>query len=155
MAVPFSRNEAGPYKRPTSINNNHFTSKRLGNQSALHQSLTQALLVTLKGQYGAQPVQASLPNFPEPIKMGRHEPDLISQDSTGLYHVGESKTGDGDLWTEHAKEQFLDFANRVMTRDRRPLPFHIAVPKKAELELKKVLISLGLLGRSNVMIWTL
>lgn len=123
-----------------------------GNQSPLHGALIQALMAAWSHQKGIKTVAASLLGYQEPIKQGRHEPDLFGRDAAGYAHLGEAKTGNGDLNTDHSKEQFRDFSSR--TERGRVVPFHIIVPKHAELELRQVLQSCGLLGKSNILIWT-
>ncbi|MBT5823620.1 hypothetical protein HOH67_00655 [Candidatus Peregrinibacteria bacterium] len=130
--------------------NTTITSK--SNQSPLHLNLTKVLMKEW-AKKGIRTIHASLPGHPEPEKQGRHEPDLYGKDQTGLSHIGESKTGNGDLTSKHSREQFIDFSSRVMKSDGRTVPFHLIVPKSALPEAEKVLNELGLLNRSHVHLW--
>lgn len=145
-----------PTKFVSAVNSNfNGTPPRPRNQSVLHARLVQALVTTLASQRQLKVIAASMPSFPEPTKQGRHAPDVFAVSTGGLPHLGEAKTGDNDLNTQHSREQFLDFSNRV-TKDKSLLvPFHIAVPKSAELALRNVLSELGLLARPNIFIWTM
>lgn len=123
------------------------------NQSPLHGQLIGRLLHELANSRGHSILAASYPGFNEPFKCGRHEPDVISVDTTGLQHISEVKTGD-DLNTEHTREQLWDFANRVMKNDGRSVPFIVLIPAAYQQKLREVLNELGLLNKDNVVVWT-
>ncbi|MFZ5365790.1 MAG: hypothetical protein ACOZBZ_00675 [Patescibacteria group bacterium] len=110
--------------------------------SPLHQGLVQALVEAFIGQRRYNVVAAAVEGYPDPEKVGRHEPDIIAKDDYGAWQIGEAKTGDGDL-DEQAKEQFLDFSKYSL---------HAIVPKSKEEDLREFLRELGLIGR--VTIWT-
>jgi len=123
------------------------------NQSPLHNRLVENLIYELGQRRNHRILAASHQSYDEPSKCGRHEPDVISVDATGLHCIAEAKIGE-DLYTEHTHEQFVDFSNRVMKADSRPVPFVVLVPKPYENKLREVLNSLGLLNKPNVFIWT-
>ena len=149
-----TQNGAGHFVRPAPrILQPNSNAPRLENQSKKHQDLIKALILALQNRHGVATTHASFPGYSEPEKMGRHEPDTIGQDQTGLIHIGEAKTGDNDLSTPQAKEQFIDFSQRTMKSDGRSVPFHIIVPKDAEPKLVSILNELGLISRPNVVRW--
>jgi hypothetical protein len=45
--------------------------------------------------------------------------------------IGEAKTGDGELTTEHTVEQLYDFIRRVMLDSGQSCPFILCVPSGA------------------------
>jgi len=126
------------------------------NPSPRHQRLVAALLTHFKTKLGYTIISASINGHPEPDKHGRHEPDIVAKDSRGVLHLAEAKVGD-DIFSETAKEQFLDFSNRVMTDSNIPVPFHIIVYKEEEPALMNRLNQLGLgsLVGNRITIWTL
>jgi hypothetical protein len=67
---------------------------------------------------------------------------------------GEAKTGDGDIGTQHSREQYHDFSGRVMTATRIACPLYICVPKDHEQELQRVLVEEGLGQKSNIHVLT-
>jgi hypothetical protein len=60
-------------------------------------------------------------NFPDPYKIGRHEPDALGGKG-GMVWIGEVKIG-SDLNDQTSQEQFADFSRRVMTDSGSPCPF--------------------------------
>lgn len=133
----------------TSSSNRNFTPLMQGNQSPLHQRLTAALLELWK-QKGIRTVAASIPNYPEPTKVSLHEPDLYGVDSAGQVYIGESKVGNGDLTTDHTREQLREFSDRVMTSTRKPVDFYLIVPEAALARAQQTLIEEGLHLKRNV-----
>lgn len=111
--------------------------------SPLHQRLVRALVKAFIEQRGYRIISAAIEGYPEPEKVGRHEPDIIAKDNYGFWQIGEAKTGNGDL-DDQAKEQFLDFSKYSL---------HVIVPKSKEEELREFLRKLGIRGK--VTIWTL
>ena len=81
---------------------------------------------------------AAYSGYSECDKQGRHEPDVVAKDSSGLLHIGEAETCDS-LRNEDTIEQFKDFSSRSMTNDKRVVPFYIGIPKGCEDELLSVL----------------
>ena len=121
--------------------------------TTLHDELVRSLLVTYQGM-GLTILEAAIPGWAQPSKQGRHAPDLLACASDGLYRIGEAKVGNGGIGSRHSREQYQDFANRVMSRDGRQVPFDLVVPKRHLDEARRVLSSLGLLSLSNVYVWT-
>lgn len=131
------------------------------NPSPEHQGLVQALIYHFKNKLGYDIVGADYPGYDAPGTHGRHRPDILAKDRTGLIHIAEAKLGD-DIANPDSKEQFVDFSNRVMSNDsgtvaRMAVPFHIVVYKKDEPKLKAVLNQLGLGAKvgNTIQIWTL
>lgn len=69
-------------------------------------------------------------SLPDPPAHGRHEPDAVGK-KDGVVWIGEAKTGNGDLGTQHTYEQLHDFSRMQMTRGGAPCPFILCVPKAA------------------------
>ena len=122
-----------------------------------HQELVKALIKALKGEGFTITHAANMsPQYPEPPKVGRHEPDIRAINDQELVAYGEAKRCE-DLGNERTKEQFEDFSNRVMTSGKskgKNVPFHIIVPKQCEDDLWTVLKDLGLSTKSNIKRWS-
>ncbi|MBU0999685.1 hypothetical protein KKG24_05320 [Patescibacteria group bacterium] len=127
------------------------------NPSLRHQKLVAALITHLRTKLGYRIISASYENFNDPEKQGRHEPDIIAMDTNGILHIAEAKASYEDIFSETAKEQFIDFSNRVMTANNTPVPFHIVVYKEDEQFLISRLNQLGIgtLIGNRIKIWTL
>lgn len=126
------------------------------NPSLQHQKLVAALIEHFKTKLGYTIISASINGYGEPIKQGRHEPDIIARDSRDILHLAEAKIGD-DIFSDITKEQFLDFSSRIMTASNTPVPFHIIVYKEDESLVINRLNQLGLGGLigDKITIWTL
>ena len=127
-------------------------------ESPTHKKLVKALVEKFEKD-GVKVTHATLEGYKEPYKIGRHEPDIIAQDSRGVLIIGEAKTKD-DLDSETSKEQFLDFSSMMMSESilrGMPIPFHIIIKENTLLDLKSVLVFLGLDYKINnrIQIWTL
>lgn len=85
----------------------------------------------------------ALPGYQNPPKFGRHEPDIVATDLSGLIHLGEAKT-DNDIDSDHTREQLEDFSSRYMIIDKRMVPFHVVVPKHLYEKLDNKLLGMGL-----------
>lgn len=123
-------------------------------ESALHRRLV-LTLVKYFNENGFPVAAAACDGYPDPPAEGRHEPDVEGRAADGLIAIGEAKTGEGDIGTEHSREQYVDFSSRSMTSDKRPCPFYILVPKPHEVELRHVLGEEGVASKPNVRILTL
>jgi len=81
------------------------------------------------------------------------EPDVRAQDlNRELDYIGEAKIC-GNINNQYTKQQFSEFANRVMTRRKstgKDVPFYIIISKGCESELHQVLKELGLEDRKNI-----
>jgi hypothetical protein len=127
------------------------------NPSPEHQRLVSTLIEHFREKLGYKIMNASIAGFPEPNKHGRHEPDIVAMDSNGVLQIAEAKATNEDLMSETAREQFIDFSNRVMADTNTPVPFHIVVYKANEPFLITRLNQLGLgsaIG-NRIKIWTL
>ena len=123
-------------------------------ESPTHKKLVKALVEKFEKD-GVKVTHAALAGYKAPYKIGRHEPDIIAQDSRGVLLIGEAKTKD-DLDSETSKEQFIDFSNRVMASgqmENEKLSLHIIVEEEGYLELKRVLEKLRLNSKNNIKIW--
>ena len=118
-------------------------------ETPLHRSIVSALIRHFQGQ-GFEIVAAAASGYAEPAAHGRHEPDVVGRRKDGVLVLGEAKTGEGDLNTEHSREQYQDFANRVMTTSHVPCPFYLCVPRAEEGTAKAILRELGVLGKTHV-----
>lgn len=123
-----------------------------------HQRLLNALSTALQEKGYHVLYQEGL-SGQEPYAIGRHEPDIIAKDSTGLLIIGEAKTGQ-DLEEQRSKEQFIDFSSRIMSEGilkGKEIPLHIIVPQNDSARLRRLLISLGLSNKigNRITIWTL
>lgn len=122
-------------------------------ETPLHRAMVSSLIQFFRDQ-GWQVTAAASSGFPDPYKLGRHEPDVLGSDQEGTTVIGEVKTGEGDLETEHSKEQYLDFAGMVMTESRKPCPFYLSVPSEHQGETARILRGLGLFDKPNVQLLT-
>lgn len=127
------------------------------NPSPQHQKLVAALAGHFRSKLGLTILNATLPNFNNPVAYGRHEPDIVARDSSGVLHLAEAKANYDDIFSETAKEQFTDFSNLVMAETKVVVPFHIVVFKEDESHLLNHLNQLGLgaLVGNRIKIWTL
>ena len=86
-------------------------------------------------------------------KVKTFEPDLRALDNRiGLHYIGEAKTCD-NLESQHTKDQFLEFSNRIMTGGKshgKDVPFYIIVPENCKSHLHQVLAELNLLDKENI-----
>jgi hypothetical protein len=64
--------------------------------------------------------------FPDPYKIGRHEPDAIGT-KDGVVWIGEAKIG-SDLYDQTSQEQFADFSRQQMSDSGLPCPLHSVCP---------------------------
>jgi hypothetical protein len=126
------------------------------NPSAEHQTLVGALLNHFRTALHYQILEAAYSGYSEPSKHGRHEPDIVARDPDGILQLAEAKVG-ADISSERAREQFLDFSDRVMTGTNIAVPFHIIVYKPDEQVLISRLneLSLGQKIGNRIKIWTL
>jgi hypothetical protein len=92
---------------------------------------------------------AAYEGYEECPKYGRHEPDVVAMDSSGLFYIGEAETC-GSLSDEDTRRQFEDFSNRAMANDKRKILFYIAIPTTCENELLQLLDDLGVRSRDNI-----
>lgn len=123
----------------------------------LHQRLVNALISAFQNK-GYSILRAVGGAYPDPYKIGRHEPDIIAKDNNGLLIIGEAKISE-DLQAERSKEQLLDFSNRIMSEGLlrgTKIPLHIIVPQKDVGTLRQVLTNLGLENKigDRIIIWT-
>ena len=88
-------------------------------------------------------------NFPVPLKIKRHRPDIIGMDYKGFFAVGEAKTKN-DLKGKRLEEQLNDFSD-LRNESGSFIPFYIGIPDsvndRLEFELSKLNIN-----RKNVKI---
>lgn len=90
--------------------------------------------------------------FPDPPRVGRHEPDVVGH-KHGVRYFGEAKTGAGDLRTSRAFEQFDDFSHRRSRTGHRPFcPFILCVPRGATREAARALADAGARPGSTVIV---
>jgi len=119
-------------------------------ESQLHRNIVEAL-VRYFNEEGWETLYAACGDYEEPPAQGRHEPDVIARDQRGVWVIGEAKTGNGDLNTEHSRQQYWDFAHRVMRDGKNtPCPFYVCVPRQHEADLTAILRELGIDLSSNV-----
>lgn len=123
----------------------------------LHQRLVNALISAFQNKRYSI-LRAVGGSYPDPYKIGRHEPDIIAKDNNGLLIIGEAKISE-DLQAERSKEQLLDFSNRIMSEGLlrgTKIPLHIIVPQKDVGTLRQVLTNLGLENKigDRIFIWT-
>ncbi len=118
-------------------------------ETQLHKSIVRALIEYFTGQRWTVTAAASS-DFPEPETVGRHEPDVVAKDGGQIIVYGEAKTGEGDIGTQHSREQYRDFSSRMMTDSGVSCPFYICVPRNQETHLRGVFAEEGLGSKSNV-----
>lgn len=121
-----------------------------------HQKLVISLINHFKKNLGFTILNASYNGFSEPNKHGRHEPDIVAIDKNRDIHLAEAKV-ENDIFSEQAREQFVDFSDRITTATKRPVTLHIIVYKKDEPALISVLNQNGLGQKIGniIKIWTL
>lgn len=126
------------------------------NPSPEHKRLVANLINHFIKNLGLNIISASFEGFPEPTKFGRHEPDIVAIDQNGLIHIAEAKTSN-DIFNQTSKEQFIDFSNRVMKSNGKPVIFHLIVYKEDETNLLSALtqLNLGYKVGGLIRIWTL
>ena len=74
----------------------------------------------------------------------KHVPDMKAwnkDEEVTMY--GEAKTAD-DIDNDHTRDQIQDFSNRHMTKNKKPVPLVLGVPKGSKAEAKKVVNSMTL-----------
>jgi hypothetical protein len=99
-------------------------------EAAQHRRLVAALLDYMHRQGVAVTHATGTSELPDPPRVGRHEPHTYGT-KAGVPWIGEAKTGDGDLFTQHSLEQLKDFSHRVKSGTSTPCPFVLCVPKAA------------------------
>jgi hypothetical protein len=95
-------------------------------ESILHSDLVAYLLSYLAGIEGAVTHVAGRPEFPDPPRIGRHEPDIYLVTPEGTTVIGEAKTGE-DLSDERSQEQLRDFSTHLGVNGERAT-FWLCVP---------------------------
>ncbi len=113
-----------------------------------HQSLVKGLIDEFEAK-GKKIICADYGEYPRCEKIGRHEPDVVARDSSGLEYIGEAETCDS-LNNKDTIEQFTDYSDRVMTSDQRKVPLIIAIPSKCEIDLVQTIKTNGLGSRTNI-----
>jgi hypothetical protein len=78
-------------------------------ETPLHRDLVASLLTHLAGTRGAVTHVAGRNEYPDPPRIGRHEPDILLVTDAGLSVIGEAKTGP-DLADDTSREQLVDFS---------------------------------------------
>jgi len=121
-------------------------------ESELHKIIVSSLIRYYR-ENGWQITAAAHEGYGEPYAVGRHEPDVIAN-KDGLLSFGEAKSGEGDIDTEHSKEQYADFSTRIMTDTKAPCPFYAVVPEDCYEEIKHVFVELKIFYKPNVTILT-
>jgi hypothetical protein len=96
-------------------------------ETPLHGDLVAALLSYLAGTEGAVTHVAGHPGYPDPPRIGRHEPDLYLVSPDGRSIIGEAKTGP-DLSEDVSREQLADFST-YRDDDGEHAAFWLCVPK--------------------------
>jgi hypothetical protein len=81
-------------------------------ETELHGDLVASLLSAIASGIAAVTHAAGRSEYPDPPKIGRHEPDLHLLTDDGLLVLGEAKTGP-DLGDERTREQIEDFCAAV------------------------------------------
>ena len=123
--------------------------------SDMHQKLVKALIDQFEKD-GLKVENAAYEGYPEPYKIGKHEPDIIARSPQDIVSIGEAKTCD-DLTSDRSKEQFVDFSKQSMNGGKSngaTVPFHIITSKTCNADLHAVLKNLRLEGKANINIWT-
>ena len=128
-------------------------------ESSLHIDLVKDLLHWFENTKGYRITGADLEGYPQPqdventnqVGDGENKrPDIDAFDRTEEVYVrGEAKTGEGDL-DEHAKTQFLLFANLQNSKNGKPSLLYVIVPSGKFGELEAFLDRLALLDKPNV-----
>jgi hypothetical protein len=95
-------------------------------ETPLHTDLVASLLSAIASQVAAVTHAAGRSEFPDPPKVGRHEPDLYLLTDDGLLVLGEAKTGP-DLSEERTHEQIEDYSKATGPNDERAT-FWLCVP---------------------------
>jgi hypothetical protein len=95
-------------------------------ETDLHSDLVAALLSAIASEVAAVTHAAGRREFPDPPKVGRHEPDLYLLRDDGLLVLGEAKIGP-DLDEDRAREQIEDFSKAVGPNGERAT-FWLCVP---------------------------
>ena len=99
-------------------------------ESPLHQQLVLELVEWMQ-QQGVDVTHASGGlALPDPIAVGRHEPDAIGSFG-GVTWYGEAKVGP-DLDDQTSQEQFHDFTRRYMKNSEEPCKLVLCVPRAFE-----------------------
>jgi len=114
-----------------------------------HERVTQALVRYFEGQ-GWTVTEAACEGYPQPQRVGRHEPDVVASNAQRVIVFGEAKTGNGDIGTQHSREQYHDFSSRVMTGTTTPCPLYLCVPTAYKPEMERVLAEEGLARKENI-----
>jgi hypothetical protein len=110
-------------------------------ETALHHRLVRVLVARMQSAGIRVTHAAGIHGFPDPPRVGRHEPDVIGT-RDGIRWFGEAKTGDGDLWTAHSLQQFRDFSHR-RHRSGQHCPLVVCVPRAAVGEAREALLHAG------------
>lgn len=101
--------------------------RRRVSETSLHSDLVAALLSHLAWSEAEVTHVASHPLYPDPPRIGRHEPDLYLVLPNGRSIIGEAKTGP-DLSEEVSREQLADFSTH-RDEDGERAVFWLCVPK--------------------------
>ena len=119
-------------------------------ETPLHKQRVAGLLDYLRRQGVAVTHAVGSTQLSDPHSVGRHEPDAIGRLGRTVW-IGEAKTGEGDLFTEHTLEQLYDFSHQVMTGTHLACPFVLCVPKTVVNDAHAALRSAGAdLNRTTV-----
>lgn len=97
-------------------------------ETPLHSDLVVCLLSAIASNVAAVTHAAGRNEYPDPPKVGRHEPDLYLLTDDGLLVLGEAKVGP-DLTEERAQEQIEDFCTAVGPNGERAA-FWLCVPEQ-------------------------
>jgi hypothetical protein len=81
-------------------------------------------------------VNISILKHPIPPKIINHKPDVVGENKTGNYCIGEAKTTN-DIKSKRTKQQLIDFSEFVNLYEGNFLI--IGIPLNAENELNKLL----------------
>lgn len=99
----------------------------------------------IEGEY----VNISIIKHPIPPKIINHRPDIVGENSTGNYCIGEAKTKN-DLKSERTKQQFVDFLDVVNLYDGNFLI--IGIPLSAEKNLNHLMGRLNMKSKSIIIL---
>ncbi|MDH3564210.1 MAG: hypothetical protein OEM53_01270 [Nitrosopumilus sp.] len=117
-----------------------------------HQRLVRKLMEHFEDDMGLI-VTCACSGYVNCEKTKSFEPDIRAFDNnTGLHYIGEAKTCD-NLDSQHTKDQFLEFSNRIMTGGKShgvDVPFYIIVPEDCKSHLFKVLEEIDLSKNDNI-----